>query len=400
MRHADVEETMRTIGAVRAAEPPELPWETAAFAQLLVDVRAERDEFERLGYVPPAMIEKLKGVGIYRAMTAKRFGGDELSPADFLHMVEAIATADASTGWVASFGVSATYLAALPIETLRTIYADDPDLVFAGSPFPPQLATRVPDGLKINGRWKFGSGSMGASLIGVGITLADDSQGGPKLPRMALLPRDQVTIEPNWDVIGLIATGSHDLVVHDAVVSEDWTFIRGGKPSLDTPLYRYPPLGLAAQVLAVVALGVARAALDELAGRASGPKSITGAAKLIDRPYVHLELAKAEAILRSARAFFYETTEAVWATLLRGDPVTLEQATMVRLAASHAAHSGAKATRMAYTLSGTAGIFNDHPISRYLRDAMVVPQHAFLNEGTYETAGRVMLTGETQVGFP
>jgi hypothetical protein len=30
----------------------------------------------------------------------------------------------------------------------------------------------------------------------------------------------------------------------------------------------------------------------------------------------------------------------------------------------------------------------------------VVPQHAFLNVGTYETAGRVMLIGETQIGFP
>ena len=98
-------------------------------------------------------------------------------------------------------------------------------------------------------------------------------------------------------------------------------------------------------------LGVARAALDELAGRASGPKSITGAAKLIDRPYVHLEMAKAEATLRSARAFFYETTEAVWATLLAGDPVSLEQANLVRLAATHAAHAGGEATRMAiYTV--------------------------------------------------
>jgi len=383
-----------------AAKSVERGVPTANLPQLLADIRAGRAEFEKLGHVPAAMIERLKDVGVYRAMTAKHFGGDEMAPADFCRLIETIATADASTAWVASFGVSATYLAALPVETLRTIYADGPDLVFAGSPFPPQPATRAPDGLKINGRWKFGSGSMGASLIGVGITLADEAEGGPKLPRMAVLPRDKVSIEPNWDVIGLVATGSHDLVVHDAVVPEDWTFIRGGKPSLDAPLYRYPPLGLAAQVLAVVGLGVARAALDELAGNASGAKSITGAAKLIDRPYIHLELAKAEAILRSARAFFYDTTEDVWRTVVAGDPVTLKQATLVRLAASHAAHAGAEATRIAYTLSGTAGIFLNHPMSRYLRDAMVVPQHAFLNEGTYETAGRVMLTGDAQVGFP
>lgn len=391
---------MKSIGLAKSTKPATAPWETPEFAELLRVVRERRDEVDKLGHVPATLVEQLKSVGIYRAITAKRFGGDEMPPADFCRMIEAISVADGSTGWVASFGVSAIYLAALPIETLRIIYSNGPDLVFAGSPFPPQPAVRVDGGLKVDGRWKFGSGSMGASMIGVGITIADEAGEGPRLPRMAVLPRDKVTIEPNWDVMGLAGTGSHDLVVRDAIVTEDWTFIRGGTPTLDSPVYRYPVLAFAAQVLAVVGLGVARAALDEIAGRSSAGGTITGAPKIGDRPYVHLEVAKAEALLRSARAFFYEITESIWATVLRGDPVSLEDTTLLRLACSHAAHAGAEATRIAFTLSGTAGIYHNHPIARYFRDAMVPPQHAFLNEGTFETAGRVLLTQKSLVGFP
>src|SRR6266851_10208685 len=98
MKNRDLEEIMAKMTVVRATEPSGAPWETKVFEQLLIDIRAERDEIERLGHVPPAMIEKLKSAGIYRAMTAKRFGGDEMSPADFCRMIEAISAADGSTG--------------------------------------------------------------------------------------------------------------------------------------------------------------------------------------------------------------------------------------------------------------------------------------------------------------
>jgi hypothetical protein len=60
----------------------------------------------------------------------RSFGGDEKSPADFLHLLEAISTHDGSAGWVASFGVSHMYLASLPAETLEKVYAEGPDVVF------------------------------------------------------------------------------------------------------------------------------------------------------------------------------------------------------------------------------------------------------------------------------
>ena len=131
--------------------------------------------------------------------------------------------------------------------------------MFAGGIFPPQPAQQVEGGLKVNGRWSWGSGSMGADMIGVGVQ--PKSGEGLGLPRMAVMPREKVQIVPNWDVSGLLGTGSNDLVVTDVVVPAEWTFVRGGASSLDTPLYRYPTLALAAQVLSVVALGIARAAI-------------------------------------------------------------------------------------------------------------------------------------------
>jgi alkylation response protein AidB-like acyl-CoA dehydrogenase len=369
-----------------------------ALAALLVAVRERHEEATARQSMSADIVDMMKAAGVYRALVARRFGGDERTPSDFLRLIERISIADGSAGWVASFGFSSVYLSALPIATLEKIYADTPDVVFAGGIYPPQPAAAADGGVRVSGRWAWGSGCTGASLIGVGIKTDANTGGG--LPRIAVMPRAAVSIDPNWNVNGLKGTGSHDIVVDDVFVPMDWTFVRGGKSSLDTPLFRYPSLALAAQVLAVVGLGVARAALDEITAIASGRSSITGAPVLADRAYVQIEIAKSEAALRSARAFFFEATDEAYERLAAGDDLNRERTMHLRLASSHAARTGADVARAAYTMSGTTGIFTDHPIARFMQDAIVVPAHAFLSEGTWQSAGRVLLGLDTPPGFP
>jgi alkylation response protein AidB-like acyl-CoA dehydrogenase len=375
----------------RAAAPED------SLAALLADIKARRSEFVATQKIPNDIVDGFKRLGVYRAMVAKRFGGEEWTPAEFCRLIESISEADGSAGWVASFGSAACYLAALPEATLRKVYANGPDVVFAGALFPLQPARRTAEDFLVNGVWKFGSGSPGAELIGVGIMVEDDSTGG--LPRMAVMPAEKVTIRQNWDVVGLQGTGSHDLVVKDVVVSEEWTLIRGGPATLDAPIYRYPSLSFAAQVLAIVGVGVARSALDDVIAMAGGRSSITGAPVMAERGYVQLEVARAEAMLRSARAFFYEATENLWNEVLDGMP-DQKTVALMRLAASNAARAGAEAARIACSLAGTASIYTSHNLARAMCDSLVVAQHAFLSEGTVQSAGRILLGQPAQPGFP
>ncbi|RST77249.1 flavin-dependent monooxygenase [Siminovitchia acidinfaciens] len=354
--------------------------------RVLTEIRTRRDEFEAKRHVPRDMVEQLKQLGVYRAHTPRCFGGDALSPSEFLKMIESISEADGSTGWVASFGSSSLYLAALPRETLARMYANGPDVAFAGGLFPVQPAERIEGGWRVNGLWKFASGCMGADLLGVGI---GSGEGGK--PLTAVLQPKDVEIVENWEVIGMRGTGSHDLRVKDAFVPDEWTFVRGGAPSIEEPIYQYPSIAYAAQVLAVVNLGIARAALDEFSQMAGTRSGITGAPKMAERAYLRISLAKAEASLRSARAFFYEATDSTWESILKGDGVTDDRTSILRLAAAQAAREGANAVQSAYLLAGTAAIYDGHPLQRHLRDAMVVTQHAFLNESMYDGAGSVFL---------
>ncbi|NPT43855.1 flavin-dependent monooxygenase [Paraburkholderia sp. 1N] len=356
---------------------------------LIGEIERRRDEFDQVSHVPRDMVAKMKRAGIFRASTPQRFGGDALPPPQFLRILERIAIADGSTAWVAAFGSANTYLAALPIDTQQHIYATGPDQVFSGGLYPLQPATRVSGGFTVSGQWHFASGCKGADWIGVGIggTSANSGDANAGKPFTAVFPAHEVEIVENWNVVGMQGTGSHDLRLQDKFVDAQWTFVRGGQPLIDEPLYRYPAVAYQAQVHAAVNIGLARAALDLLTGMSGSTKTTTGAPRLADRAYYRSGLAKAEANWRSARAFFYEAAATAWQTIITGDPVTQEQANLLRLSATHAAQICAEVVMQAYQMAGIAAIYRENRLQRLVRDSIVVTQHAFLGEGTYDASG-------------
>ncbi len=374
------------------------PFDERRFETLLRTIEERRDDFHRARHVSQDIIEELRTLGLYRAFVPEQFGGSGMAPTDFLQLIERIACADGSAGWVASFAFASKYLASLPAETLRELYAEGPDVVFAGCVFPPQPARRVEGGFVVRGRWPFASGCNGASILGVGILSDSENDGG--LPRMAVMPAEKAEIDETWNAVGMRGTGSHDLIVEDVFVPDAWTFVRGSPPTLDTAAYRYPTLAMASQVLAVCGLGVARAALEYVIGDAASAPSITGAPSIADRPHAHLRIGEMEASLRSARAWFYEVTDSAWAALLDGGSASQEQTVDLRLASTHAARVGAQVARGCYEVCGTIGIYEHSPLSRYVADASVVAQHAFIAEGSFLSAGKILAGHAPAPGFP
>lgn len=348
--------------------------------------RACSGEFDQQAYVSQDIIQKLKQLGVYRAFVPKRFGGDEISPRQFCELIERLSMADGSVGWVASFGMSPAYLGSLPEATLQELYKDSPDIVFAGGIFPPQSAELVDDCFMVNGRWKFSSGCKGADIVGVGIAPKkhNESQG---LPRMAVLPAHKAKIEMTWDTVGLKGTGSHDLVVENVSVPEAWTFVRGEPSKLPEPFFKYPSLSLATQVLTVVGIGVAAAALDEFKKLAPGKASITGGAEIANRPVTQYEFSQAQAEFLAARNWFYQTMDVVWNEILAGRKPAAQQISDMRLSCTHAARVSARVARKMQMLAGMTAIYTNNPFSRFVNDTNVVTQHAFMGDNTLQNAG-------------
>lgn len=360
--------------------------------------RACSGEFDNQAYVSQDIIEKLKQIGVYRALVPKRFGGNEWSPKQFCELIEQLSKADGSVGWVASFGMSPAYLGSLPEATLEQLYKDSPDIVFAGGIFPPQPAEITDDGVVVSGRWKFSSGCMGADIVGVGISPQKDNE-AQGLPRMAVMPANKAHIDMTWDTVGLKGTGSHDLVVKDVLVAKEWTFVRGEPSKLPEPFFKYPSLSLATQVLTVVGIGVAAAAIEEFQKLAPGKSSITGGAEIASRPVTQYEFAQAEAEFKAARVWFYDTMQIVWNEVVAGRTPSAEQISDMRLSCTHVARVCARVTRKIQMLAGMTAIYTHNPFSRFVNDTNVVTQHAFMGDATLQNAGLVSFGMKPAPGY-
>ncbi|RLY93820.1 flavin-dependent monooxygenase [Kocuria tytonicola] len=369
-----------------------------AFGKALEVLQDRRDEFGTQGFVPKDFIDLLKRTGMYRASVPAEFGGEPMPPAQFMDMVEEISRVDPATGWVASFGSSLVYFAALPVATQEKLYSRSVDIAYAGGLFPMQEAEKVDGGYLCTGVWQFASGCKGADILGIGLQGGPDTNGKPIT---ALVDPADVEIVDNWDVAGMRATGSHAVRADRVFVPEDMTFVRGGDPRVDEPITRYPALAYAAQVLASVALGAARGALDYVYETGAVRTSITGGTSKGNRPTYKDGVARAEADLRSARAFFYEITNEVWDHAVRDVEITERHRALLRLAATQAAQVSRKVVLSAFDLAGTGAIYQSHPLQRFLQDCLVPAQHAMLQNNTYEAAGAVLLGAEAGIpSFP
>ena len=387
-----ISDTLHSLSQPEDLHPPE-------FSRLLSMIAQRRDQFDALAHIPVEIISQMKRAGIFRAATPLRFGGNALAPHLFLPMVEQIGGVDGSAGWIAAFGSANTYIAALPIETQAIIYADGPDQVYAGGLYPLQPARRVKGGWLVSGRWRFASGCRGADWIGVGLAL-DNGTDGPPIAHMAVCPAGEVEIIDNWNVMGMQGTGSHDIRVSDKFFADDWICPRGARGNLDEPLYRYPALAFQAQVHAAVSLGLARAALDLAHEMSGASKLMPGSARLADRAYFRDQLARSEAALRGARLFFYDAAAGGWDQLLASNEVSAQMSNLMRLSASHAAHTAAGVIQSCYRIAGMGVIDKSHRMQALLRDSLVVNQHAALNDATFEQAGAHLLGQATAAGYP
>lgn len=363
-----------------------------------IRTRACTGEFDDQAFISLDVLEKLKRLGVFRALVPKRFAGTGCSPREFCELIEKLSMADGSVGWVASFGMSPAYLGSLPEPTLYELYKHGPDIIFAGGIFPLQAAEITPEGIRVRGRWKFASGCLGADWVGVGIAPSVDhtAQG---LPRMAVMPIEQAKIELTWDTIGLKGTGSHDLVIDDVLVPEAWTFIRGEPSKLPEDFFKYPSLSLATQVLTVVGIGIAAAALEEFKTFAPSKASITGGAEIGLRPVTQYEFAQADAEFQAARAWFYQTMEQAWQSILAGHTLTSNQMSNMRLACTHATRVAAIVCRTMQRLAGMTAIYTHNPFSRFVNDCNVVTQHAFMGDSTLQNAAAVSFGLNPTVGY-
>lgn len=350
-------------------------------------------ETEVLRRLPDDVAAALVASGLLRAWVPSAYGGGGAGAQEVLDAIEALAFHDGATAWCGMIGATTSLTSGyLSSEWGERIYGD-PLAVTGGFAMPAGVGRRVEGGLVVDGRWAWGSGSYHCTWIGGGVRV--EGEGAP----FVFFEREQVELLDTWRVAGLKGTGSTDYAVHDAFVPEGrWVHIGRDAPVVDSPIYRLPFLGTLALGICMVSVGLARRAQHELVEVAEGKIPAGSAKTLANRPVVQLEVARAEASWRSARALVREVVEEASAEGAAGI-VSDETKRRIRLAATNATWASAAAVDRMYHAAGGSSIHEASPLQRVFRDVHVATQHGMVAERTLEPLGRMALGLPTDAGM-
>lgn len=365
-------------------------------AEVIAPLASAIEEGRRL---PQSAVAALAGAGAFKLLVPKLYGGSQVHPATFVAVVEQIAIADGSAGWCTMIGATSGLMSVhLEDDLAREIYAPA-DSVTCGVFAPMGRAVKTAEGYRVSGRWPFASGCEHSRWRMGGAIVMSEAGGGPAelLPngapdvRSIVFRADETKIIDTWTTSGLRGSGSHDLEVSDVLVPYARTFsLLTGTPKHAG--YTIPFFGVLASGVAAVGLGIARAALDTFVTMARTKTTPGSKRTLAQSELVQQTVAKAEARLRSARAFLYEAVEE--ASAGEGPP-SIEARARLRLAAAHAAVEAAAVTALAYEAGGGSAIYAKSPLQRHFRDAHVVTHHIMVSPSAAVQAGRILLGVES-----
>jgi alkylation response protein AidB-like acyl-CoA dehydrogenase len=393
----------------RIAPSPKVETDLVDRARALVPRVAESAvQIERERRLPATLLDKLHEAQLFRMLLPRSQGGLETDPVSFFEVIEAIATADASTAWCLSqAGGCAMTGAYLDPAVARRVFAD-PRAVLAWGPGPKAKAIASEDGYRVTGAWSFASGGRHATWLGAQCPIFE-ADGRPRLHdngapvvRTMLVPASEVQWTDIWNVVGLRGTASDQFTLTDHFVRHDHSITREylKERRESGPLYRMGGLHFYEVGFAGVALGLARASLDVFVDLARNKIPRGMKSPIRDNAVVQSDAAQAEVRIRAARAFLLQTVEQIWNDIAPpGAELTLDHRMTLRMAATHAIHSSRDAVDFAYNAAGTTAIFETHPLERRFRDMHTVTQQLQGRLSHFETVGAYLLGGEPDLTF-
>lgn len=258
------------------------------------------------GQVPRETIEELTASNFFKVLQPARYGGLELPPRVYCEIARTLAEGCMSTAWVyAVIAVHNWQMALFPQQAAQDVWGEDPNTRISSSYMPVGRVRIVPGGFRLSGRWAFSSGSAHCDWVILGANIPPLSAEGKPEPRNFLLPRADYRIVENWDVMGLRATGSNDIVVEDVFVPEHRTLRELDMFNLQCPghqhnhsaLYRIPFAQIFNRTVSTTSLGALQRALLEFVGTTREKRATYTGDRLARDTTVQFVVAQVERIL-------------------------------------------------------------------------------------------------------
>lgn len=370
-------------------------------AGLTLELASHAEDYDRKPRFPRACFDVLAREELIGLTVDQRLGGGGAGFVDALRVLGAVAKGEPSTALI----LFMTYaFHAAPEKNSRWdrrlyerlareaasgggligTFRVEPEL---GTPvrggMPKTTARRTADGWAISGEKIYSTGSTGLDWFAVW-AVTDEAE--PRVGTFLVRPDSAgITIEPEWDHLGMRATVSHKVVFAETFTPADFAVdLRRPEEWVPKPGDDASPLLWNALAIATIYDGVARAARDWLAGYLNARKPANLGAALATLPRVQEKFGEIEALLHTSRVLIGHAAAAADS----GAPPGAVEANLIK----HLANANAiRAVEIGLELTGNPGISRNNPLERHYRDVLCSRIHSPQADTVLVAAGKAGL---------
>jgi 3-hydroxy-9,10-secoandrosta-1,3,5(10)-triene-9,17-dione monooxygenase len=344
--------------------------------------RAQKCEDARM--LLPENEKLLHETGLFRYHQPKRFGGMELPFIAVVDIVAELARGCPSTAWnVGNLGCHHWILAYYEPETQHEVWDANPDVLIASSiALAAGRGRKVDGGFVVSGKWPFSSGVDNCDWNMLAVTIYEEDKAVDW--RLCIVPKSDYKIIDTWYAMGMEGTGSKDIEVSEIFVLERRALAlarcRGG---LEHPgaalnkseLFRVPIVASAGHPLSAAALGAAEGAYDHVVERFKSRVGTYTGAKVSDFQAVQIRIARARALIDSARYLMRESG----LVFQNNASLHVEEKLRLRTQNAFAVHQCHEAVETLWQCYGANAIYTREPLQRFQRDLQAMKQHFSFN---------------------
>ncbi|MXV50455.1 acyl-CoA dehydrogenase [Pedobacter sp. HMF7647] len=343
-------------------------------------IRNEAPEAEKISQLTPKQLGLIYDQRWFNAYIPKELGGLELSLPKIVKLEEALSWADGSLGWTMTLCSGAAFFAGYLDKQLAAEIFSDKKTILAGSGASTGTADITDDGFIVNGNWLYASGILHATHLTANCiirknNIVQKNEDGSDMIRSFIFRKEEATILPGWNYMGLKATGSHWYEVRNLTVPKNRMFCIDPEHATDQNIiFNYPFLQLAEATLVANFSGMAIHFLELAEVCVQSKNNLSNAkSKYID--------GKKEQLLNDFnihRGSFFKALDASWNELETRKPITEETLKNVSTTSRKLAHSALKLVDDLYPFCGMQAANSDSEINRVWRDIHTASQHSLL----------------------
>jgi len=336
---------------------------------------------EKEGRPVKGQLAVLNEHNLLNMLAPQTYGGLQLAVPEALQIVEQLAAADGSIGWLSANAAIASWgKGFLHADTAKELINEK--TYVAGTIYTGGTAEKTKGGYTLNGKWKHVTGIGDALAF---IANCSVSENGAKIEDEAqteqvlsfILLKSEFSLLP-WNPLGLAGAGSQDVEVKNVKVPSNRAFTMNGEHATNNArLYQYPYLQLSEAFLSVAVAGMA-AHFTELCNETIRGMRDARGALLVNDHMVQDTMDKYVQKLNDARVKLYYAAELTWQACANQQTIKDTILYKVSAAAQDLTKKARECADALYPFCGMAAMDKTTELNRIWRDLHTASQERLI----------------------